>query len=273
MSFIKGVAYNFKGLKMGIGTPHLLLWGLLRFLIVISLTVAFAGLVLFYHGEILGVIWDKPESAWIVWLWHLLSWLLTLLLIAVSTIFAYLISQIFFSVLIMDHMSRLTEQIVTGKTTEGENTHFWSMFFHLIKQEIPRSLIPVALSLLIMMVGWFTPAGPFIAILSSAVAAVFLAWDNTDLIPARQMLPFKTRFKTVTGALPFHLGFGLPLLIPGLNILMLSFAPVGATLYYLDRNVDSDSNPGNICKNISEGKKPSGNHDLCKLQPHPQRNH
>lgn len=225
---------------MGIRTPRLLLWGLLRFLIVMLLTVSFAGLILFYHGEILKIIWGRPENAWVVWLWYLLSWLLSLLLVAASSIFAYLISQIFFSVLIMDHMSRLTELIQVGKTTQGESTRFWSIFFHLIKQEIPRSIIPVALSLLIMMVGWFTPIGPFIAILSSAVAAVFLAWDNTDLIPARQMLPFKVRFKTLIGALPFHLGFGLPLLIPGLNILMLSFAPVGATLYYLDETGKSE---------------------------------
>jgi CysZ protein len=34
--------------------------------------------------------------------------------------------------------------------------------------------------------------------------------------------------------LPFHLGFGLLFLVPVLNILLLSFAPVGATLYYLE---------------------------------------
>jgi CysZ protein len=45
------------------------------------------------------------------------------------------------------------------------------------------------------------------------------------------MIPFRTRFRLFLGTLPFHLGFGLPLLIPGLNILLLSFAPVGAAMW------------------------------------------
>ncbi len=69
----------------------------------------------------------------------------------------------------------------------------------------------------------------------------FLAWDNTDLIPARQLVPFKTRFRLLLNAIPFHLGFGLPFLIPGLNLLLLSFAPIGATLYHMDKNKDQIS--------------------------------
>jgi CysZ protein len=83
--------------------------------------------------------------------------------------------------------------------------------------------------------GWLTPLGPIVTILSSMAAAIFLAWDNTDLIPARRMAPFKERFRLLMSTLPFHLGFGLLFLIPLLNILFLSFAPVGATLYYIDR--------------------------------------
>jgi len=86
--------------------------------------------------------------------------------------------------------------------------------------------------------------GPVVVILSSAVAAVFLAWDNTDLIPARQLVPFKTRFRLLLDAIPFHLGFGLPFLIPGLNLLLLSFAPIGATLYHMDKNKEQIL-PGN----------------------------
>jgi CysZ protein len=44
------------------------------------------------------------------------------------------------------------------------------------------------------------------------------------------------------GQLSFHLGFGLCFLIPALNMLFLSFAPVGATLYYLE-HLDSTNRP------------------------------
>jgi CysZ protein len=85
-----------------------------------------------------------------------------------------------------------------------------------------------------MVLGWFTPLGPLMAIVTSGISVIFIAWDNTDLIPARRLDPFKKRLKRLLKTLPFHLGFGLLFLLPGLNILFLSFAPVGATLYYTD---------------------------------------
>ena len=136
----------------------------------------------------------------------------------------------------MDQMSRITEKSVTGTVQEPGKMPMWQQFLFLIKQEIPRSTIPVLLTLLLIMFGWLTPLGPIVTIVSSAIAAIFLAWDNTDLIPARRLIPFNERFRTLRRTLPFHLGFGLLFLIPFLNILFLSFAPVGATLYYIDNN-------------------------------------
>ena len=236
MGFLKGIGYNFRGLLLGLKTPRLLLWGLFRFMVVILLTIVAAGFIFAYHLEILEIIWSKPASQWILWLWHVVSWILSLALFGLSAVFAYLISQIFFSVLIMDHMSRITERKISGQVHEPENNSLLRQFVYLVKQEIPRTTIPVLLAIVLMLLGWLTPVGPFIAIFSSGVAAIFLAWDNTDLIPARRMDPFSRRFRFLLKTLPFHLGFGIPFLIPGLNLLLLSFAPVGATLYHLEKD-------------------------------------
>ena len=236
MGFLKGIGYNFRGLLLGLKTPRLLLWGLLRFMVVILLTIVAAGFIFAYHLEILEIIWSKPASQWILWLWHVVSWILSLALFGLSAVFAYLISQIFFSVLIMDHMSRITERKISGQVHEPETNSLLRQFVYLVKQEIPRTTIPVLLAIVLMLLGWLTPVGPFIAILSSGIAAIFLAWDNTDLIPARRMDPFALRFRFLLRTLPFHLGFGIPFLIPGLNLLLLSFAPVGATLYHLEKD-------------------------------------
>ncbi|UCF01962.1 MAG: hypothetical protein JSV14_16680, partial [Deltaproteobacteria bacterium] len=107
---------------------------------------------------------------------------------------------------------------------------------YLVKQEIPRTILPVLVILLLMVLGWLTPLGPVLAILSSGIVVIFLAWDNTDLIPARRLYPYKKRFKLLLDSLTFHLGFGLLFLIPVLNILFLSFAPVGATIYFIDKH-------------------------------------
>jgi CysZ protein len=238
MGFFKGLMYNWRGLQLGLRTPRLLFLGLVRFAAVAIVTVVCAGLILAYHEQLLATMWAKPESAWVVWLWHLVSWLLSLVLIGVSTIISYLVTQILFSVFIMDLMSRFTERRLTGKVEEPFEMPLFTQLVFLVKQETPRAIIPIVISLVIMLVGWLTPLGPIVTVASSVAAAVFLAWDNTDLVPARRMVPFKTRFAYLGHHLAFHTGFGLWFLIPIINLLFLSFAPVGATMFHVDTVMD-----------------------------------
>lgn len=239
MGFFSGIVYNLRGLMLGLRTPRLLILGLVRLAAVLVLTVAAASLVLVYHDEILALIWTRPASMWLIWLWHLFSWLLGLLLLGVSALAAYIVSQILFSVVIMDAMSRLTEVRVRGAAREPTQRPLFSHFFHLLRQEIPRSVFPVVLTLVLTVLAWLTPLGPVLTVAAPLVAGAFLAWDATDLVPARRLMPFGERFRLFLRALPFHLGFGLLFLVPLLNVLVLSFAPVGGTLYFLDRD-DAD---------------------------------
>ena len=235
MGLFSGIKYNLQGLSLGLKTPKLLLLGIIRLIVVTIITILSTSLILVYHQEILNLLWSKPGSQWIIWLWYLFSWLLSAILVGCAIVVSYLISQILFSVFIMDLMSRITEKTVTGSIRESNKIPWWQQFLFLIKQEIPRTTVPVLLSLLLIGLGWLTPLGPLVTILSSALTVIFLAWDNTDLIPARRMAPFGERFRLLRTTLSFHLGFGLLFLIPLLNILFLSFAPVGATLYYIDK--------------------------------------
>ncbi len=233
-SLLRGIGYNFKGLKLGIKTPSLLALGLTRLVVILFLTLAAIGLILTKYQEITNVIWTRPESLWLVWLWYAVSWLLALLLSGLSAVLAFLVAQILFSVVIMDYMSRITERKSSGKEAAPPHVPWFSYFFFLLKQELPRATLPVCISLAMMVFGWLTPLSPVLTILSPVLAGVFLAWDNTDLVPARRLVPFRERFVFLRRHFGFHLGFGLCFLIPGLNILLLSFAPVGATLYYIE---------------------------------------
>jgi len=235
MNLFSGIAYNFRGLKLGVKTPGLLVLGLIRLVIIVVITLVTAALILEYHQEILNLIWGRPESPWLAWLWRLVSWLVALLLVGLSTVLSFLISQFLFSVFIMDAMSRITEQRITGVEKASLHVPWFKYFFYLLRQEIPRAVIPVMILLLLMIVGWFTPLSPVLTVISSLLTGIFLAWDNTDLVPARRLEPFGSRFKFLLRNFNFHLGFGLWFLIPGLNILFLSFAPVGATLFYVER--------------------------------------
>lgn len=233
-----GIQYNLRGLRMGVKNPKLLLLGLVRFLVLVIISVGAALIILANYQEILNLMWHRPESLWIVWLWHLVSWLLALLLAGISALVGYLLAQILFSVVIMDLMSQITERKVAGQLKSPLNLPFFSYFWYLIRQEIPRAVLPVLISLLVLILSWFTPLGPLLTIISPLAAAIFLAWDNTDLVPARRVLAFRERRRFFRRHLIFHLGFGILFLIPVLNILLLSFAPVGATLYYIER-IDS----------------------------------
>jgi CysZ protein len=239
MNFFKGIEYNFKGFLMGIKNPQLLFLGILRFVVVLLIAFALSGVVFYFHSQLLNFIWEMPESGMLYYLWVIVSWIVTIVLASLSALIAYFIAQFLFCVFIMDYMSRKVENIVTGKEIYPENTSKAALFLYLIKQEIPRALLPIILSLIIMFIGFFTPVGSVIAVISSIFAATFLAWDNTDLVPARRMYSFKQRLKYLRQNLFFHIGFGLLFLIPVLNILFLSFAPVGATLYYIEY-IDTD---------------------------------
>jgi CysZ protein len=247
MTFLKGISYNFRGFKLGIKTPSLLVLGMIRFVVILILSLLAIGLVLAKYQQIANLIWTQPESAWVLWLWHVFSWVLVLLLTAISTLIAFLVAQLFFAVIIMDYMSRITERKVTGNEVAPPGMPWFSYFFYLLKQEIPRAVIPIVISMGMMIVGWLTPLSPILTILSPLLAGTFLAWDNTDLVPARRLEPIGDRFRFLREHLKFHVGFGLGFLIPGLNILLLSYAPVGATMFYveqIDGHLDKPASPG-----------------------------
>jgi len=233
MDFIRGIKYNIQGLALALKTPRLLVLGLIRFFVMVAITIFSVGLALTYRQELLSLIWSRPDSPWLVWLWVIVGWLVALLLIGIAVILSYLLSQILFSVLIMDRMSRITEKLISGTEKSPPNISLFQQFFFLIKQEIPRAVIPLLIALTFMLFGWMTPFGPVIAVLASGAAIIFLAWDATDLTPARRQMSFSDRFRFLRKTLLFHLGFGLLFLVPLINILFLSFAPVGATLYYV----------------------------------------
>jgi CysZ protein len=231
---LQGITYNFKGMQLSLRTPRLLLLGLIRFTVLVVITVAAATIILIKYQEILNLMWHRPESVWVVWLWHVASWLLALVLMGISAVVGFLLAQLLFSVFIMDIMSQITERLATGTLRRHPPMPWYAYFFHLLRQEIPRAVLPVMVSLLLLVLGWFTPLGPVLTVVSPLAAGIFLAWDNTDLVPARRLTPFADRFAFLRRHLGFHLGFGVLFLIPGLNILLLAFAPVGATLFHVE---------------------------------------
>ncbi len=240
MGLIDGLRYNLRGLALGLRTPRLLFLGACRLLVILAVGIAAIALAVAYCRDLTQWLWSAPASGWALWLWQLLSWLIAVLLTGIGTVVGYLLAQVLFAVLIMDAMSRVTERMVAGDGGITSAMPWIRQLGHLVRQEIPRSLLPVTLSLLLLVAGWFSILGPVVTVISPLVAAVFLAWDCTDLVPARRMRPFNERFRFLMKHVGFHLGFGLWFLVPVVNMVMLSFAPIGATLYHLDQAAGAD---------------------------------
>jgi CysZ protein len=235
-SFLLGLSYHFKGLRFTLGSPKLVMLGLARLAILIVITIAAAAVILTNYQQILTFMWNEPQNPWIAWLWQVVSWLMALILLAISAVVGFVVAQFLFSVLIMDMMSQITERKVSGQASSAATNMPWYIYLlYLLRQEIPRAVLPVSVSLLLLVLGWFTPLGPLLTIFTPLAASLFLAWDNTDLVPARRLVSLSQRFAFLRRHLPFHLGFGLLFLIPGLNIILLPFAPVGATLFYVEQ--------------------------------------
>lgn len=175
MSFFSGIRYNLRGLWFGLKTPKLLILGIGRFAVLLLFATIGAAIVLSYHDQVLNLVWFEPESRWILWLWHLVSWLTALLMVGISSVLAYLVSQVFFSVVIMEAMSRITEQMVTGEVSESPKTPLFKQLFFLIRQEIPRTILPIFFLLIVTIMGWLTPFAPLLSILAACLAVIFLA--------------------------------------------------------------------------------------------------
>ncbi|MCP4722227.1 MAG: hypothetical protein GY860_22435, partial [Desulfobacteraceae bacterium] len=143
MGFFSGIKYNINGVSLAFKTPSLLMLGLLRFFVVLFLTLFVSGMIFYWHDEILAMIWKAPQGGWLIYVWNVAAWLLSLFLASIAMVLSYLIAQLFFGVFIMDYMSRITERIVLGQEVPFDQGSWVQFFFYLIRQEIPRAILPV----------------------------------------------------------------------------------------------------------------------------------
>jgi CysZ protein len=102
-----------------------------------------------------------------------------------------------------------------------------------MKQETPRAIIPLFLSTTLIVLGWLLPFGPIWVLFSSIFSCAFMAWDYTDLVPARRMMSFKERSRMFKKTFFTHVAFGLPLIIPILNVILFSIGPISGTILFL----------------------------------------
>ena len=75
------------------------------------------------------------------------------------------------------HYTKLYDMVL-GQEAPGTNTTIFGLFWYLIRQEIPRAVLPVLISVVLMIIGLFTPVSLAIIAISSVVAGIRITSYN-----------------------------------------------------------------------------------------------
>jgi CysZ protein len=232
--FLRGLKGHGNGIRFAFA--HKAYLPLVFFPFILTLLLFTAAFFAFsaYSEAILGYFWQAdPETATgimaaLAWVWlHVVKYLLYLVLFALMYFLFMVVANVIASP-IYDHVAGKLYPGATGISDSpgavGERPGVLGIVVEELKKACFILIIPVALL--------FIPVAG--QILSPLAAMIFLAWDFVDFSLSRDRPDFRGRLRYVRKRKLFLLGFGAPLLIPVLNILLFPFAILGATLAYRD---------------------------------------
>ena len=110
----------------------------------------------------------------------------------------------------------------TGSANGGKGLSIWATMVEEVKKALFVAVVPILL-VFIPVVG---------QLLAPVAAAMLLAFDFVDFSLGRDEERFAGRLRYMRRRPLLLLGFGLPLLVPGLNLLLYPFAILGSSLAY-----------------------------------------
>lgn len=227
-AFPKGLAAHVRGIRFALGHKGYL--GLCAVPFALTLVLYGVGFWVFaaQSDHLLAVLWSPDAASGGVV--GVLSWLyfhvVKYVLYALAFVIMYFLFMVTANVLaapLYDHIAgRLLAQ--AGIRRVGPELPAWRM----IVEEAKKAVFVMALPMLLLVI-------PVLGqLLAPVAAAMLLALDFLDYPFCREEGRFGVRLKTLARRPLLLLGFGLPLLIPFLNIALFPFAILGSTLLYLD---------------------------------------
>jgi len=234
-AFSEGWRFHIHGVRFGFGHLSFLGLSLVPFLITLSLYgVAFYVFTL-YADHLLGMIW-RPETVesskylgWLYWAYtHAVKFFLYAIVLAVMFYTFILISNIIGSP-IYDHISAKYERHFQQKTPSEGGAPLSKGILTVIKEEAKKALLMLVVPvpfLFIPVVG---------AVIGFMFAATFIAWDYVDFSLARDCPLLKDRIRVLWRFKSVLFGFGCPLLVPFLGLMIMPFAILGGTKLYFEK--------------------------------------
>jgi CysZ protein len=240
-AFSEGPKFHIQGIRFALKNPSFLALATLPFVVTLSLYVLgfywFTG----HTEDLLRLFWhvDPGESSryigWLYWAYvHVVKWILYILVMAVMFYTFVVFSNVLGSP-VYDHISTKYERIYHRSSNRGETISPARGILAVMKEEVKKAVLMLVIPLLFFLI-------PVIgAFLSFVVAAIFIAWDFVDFSLSKDCPLLKDRIKALWRHKYHLIGFGCPLLIPFVGIVILPFAILGSTKLYYDRMRESNS--------------------------------
>ena len=227
-AFPRGLAAHVRGIRFALANKGYL--GLCAIPFALALVLYGVGFAVFAASsdQILAAVWTPDGAAGgmlgaLAWLYlHVVKYILFALAF-VLMYFLFMVTANILAAPLYDHIAgKLLAQ--AGSIQAGPGLSAWRM----IGEEAKKAVFIMALPLVLLVI-------PVLGqLLAPVAAALLIALDFMDYPFCREEGRFGERLKTLARRPLLLLGFGLPLLIPFLNIILFPFAIISGTLLYLD---------------------------------------
>ncbi len=234
-AFSEGWRFHIRGIRFGIGHPSFLILSIAPFLITLALYIFAFYVFTLYADDLLRMVWHVEtgkSSAYVGWLYgaylYVIKFFLYLIVLVVMFYTFIVVSNVLASP-VYDHISTRYEHLHYQNASPQQAASPARGVLTVMKEEVKKALLMLVIPLPLLLI----PAVG--TVLSFIVAGVFIAWDYIDFSLSRDHPLLKERIKAVWRYKLILLGFGCPLLIPFLGLIIMPFAILGSTKLYFDR--------------------------------------
>jgi len=230
-AFSKGLFAHVRGMRFALAHKGYLALIAIPFFVTVVLYVL--GFMLFTANadHMLALVWTPDAvtpgglTSMLFWVYvHVVKYLLYLLVFILMYFLFMVVANIVASPLYDAIAGRMLRDAAGGAGPGADGASLWLVVIEEIKKAVLVGVLPLLL-VFIPILGQF---------LAPVVAAILLAFDFFDFSFCREEPRFAVRLRAMAKRPFLLLGFGAPLLVPILNIVIFPFAILGATLLYLE---------------------------------------
>jgi CysZ protein len=233
-AFSQGARFHVRGIRFGLNHPSFLFLAVFPFLVTLTLYIIAFYIFVDYSDNLLEMVWNPEtgESSWIMgwlhWIYtHIFRWILYLIALVIM-FYTFIVISVVLASPVYDYVSRKYERLSYGDALKENTTPSGNGLLTVVKEELKKALVMLVIPIPLI----FLPVVG--TLLSFLVASVFIAWDFSDFSLSRDCPLLRDRMRAVWRHKWSLLGFGSPILIPFLGLILMPFAILGATTLYFD---------------------------------------